>query len=305
MYSWLTSYIEGLSAAEFHLQVTLLALFLGYLLYKIYISFQQFRIIADTATSNIASAAQGYIELKGLGEWMPGPIITSPLSQRRCLWYQCIIERRKSLHKRIYWQQESNQISDQLFMLQDDTGSCVILPEGAHVIPSEETVWYGNSVLQQNKNIKTRGWIDRVFSGGNYRFTERLISVAQPLYVLGQFISIENTAMLVEENGPLSESGYRKPNKYLKDFDRDNDGKIEDTERKQHIHLAAMKEVREQRQHTSLHTIQKSHEDNQPFIISALSERELLTRKSGLMMIYLTLFFTLLYVLLTAIEIYR
>lgn len=52
------------------------------------------------ATSKIRSASQGYVELKGSGEFMPGDDILSPFSGNRCLWYQCTVDRKQKQGKR-------------------------------------------------------------------------------------------------------------------------------------------------------------------------------------------------------------
>jgi len=52
------------------------------------------RLIEDTPTSLIRSAAQGYVELQGRGELLPGPPIVAPLTGLPCVWYRFKVEER-------------------------------------------------------------------------------------------------------------------------------------------------------------------------------------------------------------------
>jgi len=302
---WINQYVQGLSLAEFSVQATLLTFFLCYLLYKIFKTYHRFRYISDTPTSRIASAAQGYVELNGLGELMPGSVIHSPFSQRRCLWYQCILEKRNSSQKHNYWMEESNQISDQLFRLVDDSGECIIIPDGAHVIPSIERVWYANS-SRVNPLQRGRGWFAKFFGSANYRFTEKLITVAEPLHVMGLFKSIEKNSTLenldVKVND-LVQHWKKNPKKYLTPFDLDKNGRIQRVEWKL-IRKQAASLIRQQQPETFLHTLQNPNESDHPFLISALSEPELILKKQRYIALYSMLFLLLLYILLTAIEAY-
>ncbi len=51
-------------------------------LYGIFRFFHRYRMIADTPTSRIRSAHQGYVELEGEGRLMQGRPIISPLSKK-------------------------------------------------------------------------------------------------------------------------------------------------------------------------------------------------------------------------------
>ena len=54
------------------------------------------RLIADTPTSRIASAAQGYTELQGRGQPLDGTPLLSPVNALPVLWYRLVTERRQS-----------------------------------------------------------------------------------------------------------------------------------------------------------------------------------------------------------------
>lgn len=306
MQDWIRQYVNGLSTAEYKLQLAVLFLVLGFLLYKIYSTLQRFRFVKDTATSRIASAAQGYVELKGLGELLPGPETCSPFSQQRCLWYQCIVEKRNRLKENASWEVASNEISDHLFVIQDETGQCVIIPDGAHVIESTKRVWYGNSDQARFQPFAKAGMFGAFVRYGEYRFTEKLIMVADSLFASGFFETKQNIVQpdaINEQLNTVLESWKKRPDLYLSNFNRDKDGNISRQEWEK-IRLQARQNIQDQQQHTIHHTLKKPAQNNQPFIISAVPESQLLKKKKLSIYIYLVVFFSLLYALLTAIKVH-
>jgi hypothetical protein len=89
------------------------------------------RLIADTPTARIASAAQGYTELQGRGQPLDGTPLLSPVNALPVLWYRLVTERRQSDGK---WRVVSTDTSDASFLLDDGSGQCVIDPEGAEML---------------------------------------------------------------------------------------------------------------------------------------------------------------------------
>ncbi len=83
------------------------------------------RAIADTPTSRIASAAQGYVELQGNGRPMAGLPLVSPLSGGRCLWYRNTTEQKDSENQ---WKVINRDESEASFVLDDGSGLCAVDP---------------------------------------------------------------------------------------------------------------------------------------------------------------------------------
>src|SRR4051794_9943525 len=90
-------------------------------------NYRRYRQVDDVPTSKIASAAQGYVELLGKSVSMDTPVL-SPVSGLPCCWYRYRIERNTSGDK---WQHEDSGESIAHFLLVDDTGQCIISPDGA------------------------------------------------------------------------------------------------------------------------------------------------------------------------------
>jgi len=281
MYSWLESEILTLSGSDYTVLYTVLLALFGYLVYFCYGAFKRFRFVDGTATSKIRSAAQGHVELKGLGEWLPGDSISSPFSKSRCVWYHCTIEKKQRSGKRATWTSISDECSGHLFRLVDDTGACIIDPDDAHVIPETDITWYGPNTDARNRTPARVSWIQLGF--GNYRFRERLIRPATSLYALGWFRTVHSNPsdeFIAKQVEDLVKQWKLQPHRYLSEFDFNQNGKIQKQEWKA-IRAAARKQVlaklnSENREH---HVLSRPQDDGHPYILSATEEEELVARK--------------------------
>ncbi len=264
--------------------LVLLGVLIAGLAYLVYYSFsviKRYRFMDGTATSRIRSAAQGHVELKGLGEWMPNGEIYSPFSKRRCLWYHCTIEKKHRPGKRTTWTNISDERSSHLFRLVDDTGDCIVDPDNAQVIPEQDNTWYGHSTEYRNRAPKKPTRFS--FSMGSYRFRERLLLPASTLYALGWFRTVHSNPsdeFISKQVEDLVQTWKLQPVKYLREYDLDKNGKIEKREWKV-IRAAARKQVlnrlnNEKQEH---HVISHSANSRQPYILSARAEEDLITLK--------------------------
>ena len=94
-------------------------------------SLRHARLIADTPTARIASAAQGYAELRGRGLALDGQPLCSPLNGLPVLWWRLQTEKKDGNGK---WRHESREQSSASFLLEDDSGRCLIDPEDAEML---------------------------------------------------------------------------------------------------------------------------------------------------------------------------
>lgn len=281
MLSWLESKILGMSGIDYQVLFGVLVAGLIFFLYYGFIVSRRYRIMDGTATSKIRSAAQGYVELKGIGEFMQGDSIQSPFSGSRCIWYHCTIDRKERAAKRTTWTNISDECSSQLFRLVDDTGECIIDPDDAHVIPETDLTWYGHETEACTQASKAK----RIFSlnPGNYRFRERLIRPATALYTMGWFKTIHSNVadeLISKQTEDLVKQWKLQPHRYLSEFDLDQNGKIRQGEWKV-VRAAARKQVlariyRQQREH---HVLSRPEHKGQPYIISAQDEEMLVAHK--------------------------
>ncbi len=123
MRQWFESEVRQLSDFEYSTLLIFMADLCALLLYRTYATYRRYRFMSGPGTtSRIRSASQGYVELKGRSEFMPGDEMLSPFSGSRCLWYQCTLDRKQKQGKRTTWTKISDEISDNLFHLVDNTG---------------------------------------------------------------------------------------------------------------------------------------------------------------------------------------
>lgn len=184
-------------------------------------SYRRYRQVQDLPTSRVASAAQGYVELFGRSEQIDGQPILSKFTGLPCCWYRFHVERRDSENK---WVPDSSGVSNEHFLLVDDTGRCVISPDGAEVLCSR-------------KEVLTRG---------DYRYTEWLMLPHGKLYAIGEFSTVGSAVLEVDENRDVSEllAEWKNDAKQLRErFDLNHDGAI-DLKEWELARLEARREVR-------------------------------------------------------------
>lgn len=168
------------------------------------IAWRHVRAVADTPTSKIVSAAQGYVELQGRGRAFDGPPLLSKLSQTPCLWFRYQVEHRRDDQ----WDTEDQGESDGSFILDDGSGECLIDPEGAQVLTRSKKTW----------------------QTGEYRYTEWFVHPGQNIYALGQFVtrgSVDLRLSLSEDMRTLLAEWKQNPAQLHKRFDLNGDGELD------------------------------------------------------------------------------
>jgi hypothetical protein len=254
------------------------------------------RLIEDTPTSRIRSAAQGYVELNGLAEPLPGTPVVAPLSQLPCVWYRYRIEEHQShghsfgtRRRRDRWRTVEKGTSDALFRLSDATGECVVDPEGAEVTPAVHQTWYGNERYPGGAPLASRdgGWMARLgvgvsFGFGRYRYTEQRILPATALYAIGQFRTLGTGGGDRDaEVGAVLRDWKRDQAELLARFDRDGDGRIDLQEwdaARQAAEAAVDASLRTRQQALPVNVLADPGIARRPFILSVESQRDLARR---------------------------
>jgi hypothetical protein len=164
---------------------------------------KRYRTIADTPTSRIASAPQGYIELVGRGRQPPGDNLISPVNGLPCLWYRYHVERRNNDR----WEYVESGISHDTFGMDDGSGSILVDPEGAEILTSHK----------------------QVSTSGGYRKTEWTLIEGDSLYVIGDHVTLGGPNAVLDKKADLSTLlAEWKADKtvLLARFDADRDGEI-------------------------------------------------------------------------------
>ncbi len=292
--------ILGLSPAEYDFLKLFLIALMSWLLYRVWRDGRALRLIADTPSSRIASAAQGQVELEGMAEWMRGDRLFSPFSGQRCVWYRCRLERRQRIHHRNQWIEDSLEVSDRPFRLVDQTGECIVDPQGARVQVRESRTWYGSRPEQRRQPGLSRFGL---CINPRYRFSEQLIRVADSLHVIGEFETRHHHLTIDDEDRRVEEivAEWKKfPARYLKDFDLDGDKRISGNE-----WVAVRDRARQQLRDAmgpAVHVVRKPSDSRFPFMISVDDECALIRRHRRSILLSMLGFLLLLYLLLFAIH---
>ena len=198
---------------------------------------RRYRQIHDIPTSKVASAAQGYVELVGKAECLPGAPILSRLSSSSCCWYSYQIEEMSSNDK---WQTVDSGRSVDHFLLVDETGQCVISPQGAEVLTHDRKQW----------------------QEGSYRYSEWLLLGKSILYAIGEFSTKSaETVSARAERGDVAEllASWKRDEARLRErFDLDKDGTISVKEWEL-ARLQAQREVRKRHAEASSRAVEGVH----------------------------------------------
>lgn len=187
-------------------------------------NYRRYRQIHDLPTSKIASAAQGYVELLGRSELLEGHSLLSKLGMVPCCWYHYQIEEEDEDDK---WRVIETNSSVDHFLLVDDTGQCVISPDGAEIVTNNHKSW----------------------RDGRYRYNEWLVLPSTVLYALGEFVTHSGNASAQageREEIRLLIDDWKRDQKTMKErFDLNQDGTI-DMKEWELARLQAAREIRKQ-----------------------------------------------------------
>ncbi len=288
--------ITGLDPAEFWLGTGFLLLLSAAAFYFIFRSLQRARFIEDTPTSRVRSAAQGYVELDGIGYLMPGPPIVAPLTGISCTWYSITIEERVESSdgrggRTSSWRTRRREVSDSLFLLRDETGDCIIDPDGAEVTPAITEVWYGDDLEWSIRTLRPSG----LLAGGRYRYTEKRMHPGDALYAIGQFRTVGGSQELPDTHAEVREllAEWKRDQVRLHErFDTDKNGLLSQEEWEQ-VRRTAWQEVLQaqaRRARGPAHNIMTRPDDRRPYLLSVLPQGLLVRRYRIMAAVALVLF---------------
>jgi len=220
-------------------------------------SLRRQRAVADTPTSRIASAAQGYVELVGTGQPLDDLPIYSPSHHLPCLWYRY----RSFVKENDKWRQTEMDESISPFLLDDGSGRCQIDPTGAEVTASRK----------------------ETYTTGDDKVEEELLLAGDRLYALGEFTSHGGGHALFDERQEMAGiiNGWKEyPDDMRRRFDLDKDGVIDEQE--WHLARQAARREMEERRAKNLsqpvnHALSRPRH-GRPYLIAAFPPEQLVGR---------------------------
>ncbi|MBX3693996.1 MAG: hypothetical protein KF790_02355 [Steroidobacteraceae bacterium] len=246
----------------------------GYLMWRR--NMRALALIEGTATSRVATAAKGYVELSGTARGAGEPPVRDPIQREACLWFKVVTERRRNNE----WQVERRESSTQALALEDDSGSCLIIPGEAQIDEEQDP----DAIIRDGSSRRHRIW--RIRDG-------------DPLYALG-FLERRSPPLAGLAHGSVAAEHAviellrvwkRDQAKLHERFDANRDGHIDAAEW-ECARLAARAAVREQAETAAAqsraeaaaapdahitHTLRQP-DDGRPLLVSSRSEEQVARR---------------------------
>jgi hypothetical protein len=167
------------------------------------LNFRRTRAVADTPTSRVASAPQGYVELHGIARQHPGHIVIAPLTSTPCVWFRYKVEEKRGKD----WSVVQRGLSEQTFILDDGSGQALVDPDWAEVMTDHYRCW----------------------TEDKHRYTEWLLVPEETLYAIGEFATVGGSSTQLDARADLSAllADWKKNQPELKRrFDLDANGQI-------------------------------------------------------------------------------
>ncbi|MGH8481859.1 MAG: hypothetical protein ACRES8_05305 [Nevskiaceae bacterium] len=279
--NWLREELLALHPLAYLAAALLATLVLAFLLRYSFTHLWRYRLIEDTPTSNIETAAQGFVELDGRAAAAGPEPMRSPLRHVPCVWWSYRIEELETgvahvgdtglwglgiaavlfvLH--LFEVRRSGRLveegtSGEFFLIRDRTGACLVDPEEPHVVGARTKVW----------------------TIGERRYEECVIGVGDRLYALGLFRTHRahlERSEAQDVSDLISDWKLDQANLAAR-FDANRDGRIDQREWEA-ARAVALGEVRSRRLQRGsgpeLHILCRTL-DKRPFMLSLLRQEGL------------------------------
>ena len=229
------------------------------------------RLIEDVPTSRVRSAAQGYVELQGEAMLTSGTAMIAPLTRQPCVWWNYRIEERRRSGRNTRWVTVDRDCSVTPFLIEDESGWCVVNPVGAEVFPQNSRSWYGSNGWPANvPALASKSWLVGLVS--EYRYTEHWIGEQEPVDALGQYRTIGGVGDLDRDAAVARLLAEWKQDMHAltRRFDTDANGVLDQQEWEQ-ARRAARRQVDAQALHLPVERYALLHkpEDGRPFLLAA------------------------------------
>lgn len=247
----------------------------GLMLHRGLTAFWRLRLIHDTPTALVRSAAQGYVELTGQARPLRG-LVPARLTGIPCCWYRWRVEEQRGSGRSSRWVTIEQGEAEHPFLLDDGTGSCVVESEGATIRCRVTERWLSRVKGGGRSSSFSLG--DVIGLGGRFRMVEERVAEADPVYVLG---FLETPRRGAREREALTRqllARWKRDPERRAGFDLNGDGEIDLTEWERARALASRLAGQAERrvaEEPVLARIGATRDPRQPFLISTEGEAAL------------------------------
>ncbi len=181
-------------------------------------------ILRETPASKIRSAAQGYNELTGAGQYFNEQHLTATLTKTPCIWFHYAIDqwqtRETSEGLENVWITIEEGKSKDPFMIADKTGECLIFPEKAAILTIRSNIWMGYQRMPNPMKPK-QGFISALGSwlfedrSLKFRYREYRLENDEIIYATGFFKTLSIDDPFIQDNVQLKRYLEQKGQKFL------------------------------------------------------------------------------------------
>jgi len=185
------------------------------------------RLMENTPTSLVRSAAMGLVELKGVAQ--PRQEITAPMSGRASCWWRLEIQEWRKSGKSSKWVTIREAVSPGFFYLEDATGRVLVDPAGAEFnVPAVATPLDASNRAALSGALASRGVAAAGFFGParQIRFLEQNIMPLTPLYVLGELGHLQDQLSARRQNYLARVKALKEDKEAMRRADADGDGAV-------------------------------------------------------------------------------
>ncbi|GGP24022.1 hypothetical protein [Silvimonas iriomotensis] len=222
---------------------------------------RRYMLLGGTPLARIGSAPQGYVQVAGVAQALDDGTLVCPGVDMRCVWYQVVVEQRQ-------WSGTQNggeyRYVDTLqsahgFLLADDTGRCLIDPDGAEIRSTDTMV--------EHKD--------------NWRYTARMICEGEPIYAIGEFVSVRDQPVDMKLAVSQKLADWKRDRaELLRRFDTDRNGQIDENEWTA-ARKAAEREVSDETAEAQMQApahVMRASRDGRPFLVATEDPSEGVSR---------------------------
>ncbi len=144
------------------------------------------KLSEGTATSKIATAAKGFVELAGIARPLSAVPLNDPIARKACVWFHVCTEERSGIGGEREWKVIDTKSSNRPFVIEDDSGSCAIMSLEVEVERNSP------EVIKVRSDLRHKVW--RIHSG-------------DPIYALGHIERLQAGELGLGAGGaPLKEA---------------------------------------------------------------------------------------------------